>query len=194
MRNIFIVMIYLFACANATSQQTKNKGNFSVMAEAALLNGDGHVNGQVLLNGGYEIKRWFVGFGSGFDYYKYRTVPVFADVRKYFGKQNRALFLYAKAGMNIAMPTENQKNFNDGNWWGLQSNNQFKNGFFGDAGFGYTLFNSKSRGFYTSLGLSTKTLTETYDEQVWNGGSSISTKRTLEYNMNRFGMRIGYKF
>lgn len=178
------------------AQQIKSKGALSVSAETALLNGDNHVNGQVLLSAGYEFKGWYIGAGSGFDYYKYRTVPVFADVKKYFGKGNRQLFIYANAGTDIAWPTENQKNLrNNGGWWGWSpSPGVFKNGIYTDLGFGYTLFNSKHRGIFTTLGYSTKTITEIYDESVWNGTTSVMTKRTMDYTMNRILFRIGYKF
>jgi len=179
------------------AQQIKSKAAFSVSAQTALLNGDNHVNGQFLMSAGFKKSGWFIGAGSGFDYYKYRTVPVFADVKKYFGKGNRQLFVYANAGTNVAWPTANQKNLRTGaGWWGWSSpsNSLFKNGIYTDLGVGYTLFNSKHRGFFTALGYSTKTLTEVYDEQIWNGTTSVMTKRTLDYTMNRILFRIGYKF
>ncbi len=192
---IFSVTSLLFVFG-VQAQEIKSKAAFSVSAETALLNGDNHVNGQVLLSAGYEFKGWFIGAGSGFDYYKYRTVPVFADVKKYFGKGNRQLFIYANAGTDIAWPTVNQKNLrNGGGWWGWSpSPSIFKNGIYTDLGFGYALFNSKHRGIFTALGYSTKTITEIYEESVWNGTTSVIAKRTLDYTMNRILFRIGYKF
>lgn len=193
---IFSVTSLLFVFG-VQAQKVKSKAAFSVSAETALLNGDNHVNGQVLMSAGYEKNGWFIGAGSGFDYYKYRTVPVFGDVKKYFGKGNRQLFIYANAGTDVAWPTANQKNLrNGGGWWGGWSPSPgiFKNGIYSDFGFGYTLFNSKHRGFFTALGYSTKTITEIYDESVWNGTTSVMTKRTLDYTMNRILFRFGYKF
>lgn len=196
MKGFILSVIGLLFILTAHAQQVKQKATLSVSAQTALLNGDNHVNGQVLLSAGYEFKGWFIGAGSGFDYYKYRTVPVFADVKKYFGKGSRQVFIYANAGSDIAWPTENQKNLrNGGGWWGWSpSPSVFKNGIYTDLGFGYTLFNSKHRGFFTALGYSTKTITEIYDESVWNGTTSVMTKRTLDYTMNRILFRIGYKF
>lgn len=177
------------------AQQVKQKGVLSVSTEIALLNGDNHVNGQVFMSTGVEKNGWYIGAGSGFDYYKYRTVPVFADVKKYFGKGNRQLFIYANGGTDIAWPTANQKNLRNGGGWGWSpSPGVFKNGVYTDLGFGYTLFNSKHRGFFTALGYSTKTITEIYDESVWNGTTAVMAKRTLDYTMNRILFRIGYKF
>lgn len=196
MKELIFCAVSMLIVFTVQAQQIKSKGVLSVSAQTALLNGDNHVNGQILLSAGYEFKGWYIGAGSGFDYYKYRTVPVFADVKKYFGKGNRQLFIYANAGSDIAWPTENQKNLrNSGGWWGWSpSPGVFKNGIYTDLGFGYTLFNSKHRGFFTALGYSTKTITEIYDEQVWNGTTSVMTKRTLDYTMNRILFRIGYKF
>ncbi len=192
---MYVVVISFFFACTAMSQQTKTKGVFTVSSQAALLNGDSHVNGQLLLTAGYEQNGWMIGAGSGFDYYKYRTVPVFADIKKFFGKGNRQLFIYANAGSDLAWPTDNQKT-NRGNWWGwnVPQASVFKNGVYTDIGFGYTLFNNKRSGFFTALGYSTKTLTEVYDEPVWNGTNSVITKRTLKYTMNRSLLRIGYRF
>jgi len=196
MKELIFCAVSMLIVFTVQAQQIKSKGELSVSAETALLNGDNHVNGQVLLSAGYEFKGWYIGAGSGFDYYKYRTVPVFADVKKYFGKGNRQLFIYANAGTDIAWPTENQKNLrNNGGWWGWSpSPGVFKNGIYTDLGFGYTLFNSKHRGIFTTLGYSTKTITEIYDESVWNGTTSVMMKRTMDYTMNRILFRIGYKF
>lgn len=196
MKGFILSVTGLLFALTVPAQQVKHKGTLSVSAEIALLNGDNHVDGQILMSAGVEKNGWFIGAGSGFDYYKYRTVPVFADVKKYFGKGNRQLFIYANAGTDIAWPTENEKNLrNSGGWWGWSpSPGVFKNGIYTDLGFGYTLFNSKHRGIFTVLGYSTKTVTEIYDEQVWNGTTSVMTKRTLDYTMNRVVFRIGYKF
>jgi hypothetical protein len=197
MKRIYISVFCIVIVLSVQAQQGKQKGTLSVSAETALLNGDNHVNGQVLLTAGCEFKGWFVGAGSGFDYYKYRTVPVFIDVKKYWGKGNRKLFVYANGGADVAWPTESQKNLRTGGgWWGWSppSGSIFKNGIYTDIGFGYTLFNSKHRGFFTALGYSTKTMTEKYDEQVWNGTATVTVKRTLDYTMNKVLLRIGYKF
>lgn len=195
MQKIYVFVICIFSLCTVNAQQTKTKGVFVVSSQAALLNGDSHVNGQLLLTAGYEQNGWMIGAGSGFDYYKYRTVPVFADVKKYFGKGNRQLFIYANAGSDLAWPTDNQKT-NRAVWWGWgePQASVFKNGVYTDLGFGYTLFNNKRSGFFTAIGYSTKTLTEVYDEPIWNGTNSVITKRTLKYTMNRSLLRIGYRF
>lgn len=190
------IMICLLA-VTVHAQQIKPKDKFVVSAEAALLNGDRYVNGQILLNAGYEFNGWYAGAGTGFDYYKYRTVPVFAEVKKYFGNNyNKQFFLFAKGGNDIAWPTENQKNLRSNNWggWNITSKSVFRNGVYTDVGFGYTLFNSKQKGFYTVAGYSSKSLTEVYNEQVWNGATSVITRRQLQYTLNRIVIRFGYRF
>lgn len=194
MKIIYLGMITMMIVLTLQAQKAKQKGTVVVSAQAALLNGDKHVNGQFLLTGGYQLKGWFIGGGTGFDYYKYRTVPAFVDVKKYFGKGDRQFFIYANGGINIAWPTNNQQQ--QSGWWGWNAQqSKFKNGIYTDVGFGCTLFNSKKRGFFTSAGYSTKTLSETYNEQSWGGPNPpISTKRTLEYTMNRVLIRVGYRF
>lgn len=194
MKRVGLIILSLSIGFLVFAQKAKQKGMFSVTAESALLNGDNHVNAQILLIGGYEIYGWSVGVGSGFDYYKYRTVPAVIDLKKYFGKGNRQFFAYANGGADIAWPTEKQKNLRRNVWGNFNSNNQFKNGYYSDFGLGYTLFNSKRRGLFTALGYSMKTLTETYNEQIWTGTTSTISKRTMEYKMNRIVLKFGYRF
>jgi hypothetical protein len=194
MRKFSLIILGSIIVTFVHAQHTKQKGGFSVSAQAALLNGDNHVNGQILLSAGYELHGWFIGAGSGFDYYKYRTVPAFVDIKKYFGKGNRQLFIYANGGTDIAWPTEKQENLHRIDWMAFHSDNKFKNGLYTDFGFGYTLFNSQRRGFFTAIGYSAKTMSETYNELVWNGATSVIAKRTLNYSMNRILLRVGYKF
>lgn len=194
MKKLCLIIIGTIIITSIEAQQVKQKGELSVSPQAALLNGDNHVNGQILLSAGYELNGWFLGAGSGFDYYKYRTVPAFVEIKKYFGKGNRQLFIYANGGTDIAWPTEKQMDLHRNNWWGFNSDNKFKNGMYTDFGFGYTLFKSQHRGFFTAIGYSTKTMSETYNEMVWNGATSVIAKRTLQYSMNRILLRVGYKF
>lgn len=186
------LVLFLMLCVFAASAQKKStKGSLIVNAQVALLNGDDKTDGQIIVTSGYSYKNWVFGAGTGFDYYKYRTVPVFADVRKYFGTGSRKFFLYGNMGIDVPWPTSDQKRSNG--WWGA-TESRFKNGLYSDVGFGYTLFNSKNRGIFVAAGYSTKMLTEIYDETIWNGQTSVLTTRSYEYTMNRFLFRVGYKF
>ncbi len=193
MKYIFSTLIILLIGINLMAQLSKQKGSIAVAAQTALLNGENQVNAQILFTGGYLQNGYYIGLGTGFDYYKYRTVPVFIDIKKYFGNGDRQFFIYANGGVNIAWPTTTQRQ--QSGWWGWNNLSQFKNGIYSDIGFGYNLFNSKKRGFFTAVGFSNKTLSESYDEQIWTGNNQpITSKRNLEYSMNRILIRFGYRF
>lgn len=189
------LIVCLFFLTNAVVAQKKmQKIKPIVAAEISLLNGDNHVNGQLNLQAGVQQQNWQLSAGAGFDYYKYRTVPVYIELKRVFGLQQHQFFLYFKGGADLAWPTEDQKTLRNPNWWGGNSPSVFKNGVYIDGGFGYTLFNKKHHGFYTAAGFSQKSLTEIYTEQVWNGTISVPAKRTAVYQMNRLGLRVGYQF
>lgn len=179
-----------FLMQTAAAQQLKPV----VAAEVNLLNGDNHVNGQVNLQVGLQQKTWQFSVGSGFDYYKYRTIPVYVELKKFFGLEQHQLFVFVKGGSTIAWPTETQKTLRNTNWWGVYSPSMFKNGLFAEGGVGYSLFNKKQHGFYTAAGYSFKSLRESYTEQNWNGNILVSTKRSALYQMNRILLKIGYQF
>lgn len=185
------VLLLMFCGLIVSAQKKVSKGSLVVNAQLSLLNGDDQTEGQIAITTGYGFHNWVVGAGAGFDYYKYRTVPVFADVRRYFGTGSRRPFVYGNIGVDVPWPTSDQKMSNG--WWGT-TESRFKNGIYSDVGFGYTLFSNKNRGFFAALGYSTKMLTEKYNETIWNGSTSFVAERSYEYTMNRFLLKFGYKF
>ena len=117
--------VYCFTVAN--SQQAKGKQyRFQSINSLALLNGDNSVTGGLQTVNGFAKGKYFIGAGTGLDYYSYRSVPVFADFRYQFGQKVNKIFLYGDAGVNCSwvqdefheIPTawngERTNNFNNG--------------------------------------------------------------------------------
>jgi hypothetical protein len=50
---------------------------------------------------GVKCKDWFTGIGVGIDGYAERSIPLFIDVRKSFGKGYNKPFVYADGGINF---------------------------------------------------------------------------------------------
>src|SRR3954451_20111827 len=63
-----------------------SKPLFQLVVNAGLLVGKSGRDFQVQAIPGIQYKSWFAGAGSGLDYYYWRTVPLFFDVRKTFSK------------------------------------------------------------------------------------------------------------
>ena len=86
----------IFCIANA--QQTK-KAVFHSLQQVGLINGRGAVSASLQSINGFEAGDWFAGIGLGLDFYRYRSVPLFADVKRYFKIANgNRLFIYGDGG------------------------------------------------------------------------------------------------
>src|SRR5882672_7646929 len=81
---------------------------------------------------GFQHRSWFGGIGAGIDPYHLRGIPVFVDIRKEWGSEKNAFFLYGDAGIHFAWLKDNQK---DAYAHGVPA--EISNGFYTDIGLGY---------------------------------------------------------
>ena len=175
------------------AQEQTDAKKIQVTGGVSLMNGTSQVGAQLSAQVGVEFsKGWTAGMGSAIDYYYFRSVPVFAEVKKYFGNGPRRLFAFAATGVNIAWPTDEDQMNTSG--WNIIGKNDFDLGMYADIGIGYTLYNRHQRGLFTGLGYSVKTMSESHTEQIWNGFTTSQAQRKTDYTFNRVLIRIGYKF
>lgn len=189
-------VIFIFLCIaiqhNVSAQKNISLNDIAIGSELGFLNGKSQVNLQMLAIAAIQKKKYAIGLGSGFDYYGYRTIPVFVEGKKFFGQGNRRPFVYAKTGLNIAWVMSSQQRMTYTST-GTEFS-KFKNGLYADAGIGYTMYNSKGRGLFTGLGFCTKSLTESYNDYIWNGITSSLSRHEAKYRFNNIQLRMGYKF
>ncbi|MES2004966.1 MAG: hypothetical protein V4450_10625 [Bacteroidota bacterium] len=184
------VIVFCLIAVGMKAQSTK--GHY-VIPQAALLNGDHSVSGQVQLLGGIERNNWSYGIGAAIDYYKVRTVPLFADLRFSFGKK-RSVFSYVNIGPNIAWALGSQYTYDRLGFY--SANGSFSNGLYTDIGIGYTLKSRNQKSVLISLGYSSKTISETYNEAIFRDFPPFGVdyhERKLLYTFNRLALRIGVK-
>ena len=173
------------------SVTSAQKNKLYLSAQAGILTGDHAACAQAVLSGGLMRKNMDVGIGVATDNYKLRTLPVFAELKRYFRLDDLLLFGYTHLGYNIVIPADDQYPHI---WGGL--NDRFnKGGAYGEIGVGHAFVNRRKRGVTLSVGYSVKTATEKYDEYTYGmfGNSSILSERRLVYTFNRIAVRIGYR-
>lgn len=175
-----------------SAQHKRSIKDLAVSTEIGLLNGKSQVNVQMLASAGIQKKKYYVGLGSGFDYYGYRTIPVFIEGKRFFGIGNRRLFTYGRAGMNLpwVLSTQQRQYYT----FSGMKNSTYNNGAYFDAGIGYTFYNAHQRGLFTRLGFCHQTLSEDYKMFMWNGTTSSLTDHHSKYIFNNVQLSIGYKF
>ena len=148
------------------------------------------------LTAGVANKQWVYGIGSSVDYYKLRSVPVYAEVKRQFGNKRNAPFLYANGGINIHWVLESQHQYHN-NWgWGTTLPTcDFSNGHFIEAGSGVNIRNKKGKGMFLSLGYSSKSLSEAWTEGIWDPlkNEIVMTDRSKKYLLNRVVFKVGLR-
>lgn len=194
MKNSFLFLLSFFITVSALAQIKPGKSSFYLLPQIALLNGDQSASGQVQVAGGIEKNGWGLGIGTGIDYYKVRTVPLFADLRKSFGK-NSAVFSYLNIGSNLVWPLESQ--YSTDYIWGLGGRrSDFSNGLYTDLGIGYSIRGKKNKGIVLSLGYSAKKTTETRYGSIYLDFPPYTHENTetkFDYTFNRIAFRLGVK-
>jgi hypothetical protein len=172
------------------------KPEFYLAPYAGLLNGKKHASQMPGLTAGVANKQWVYGIGSSVDYYKLRSVPVYAEVKRSLGNKTNTPFLYANAGININWVLESQHPYHN-NWgWGTTPTTcNFSNGHFVEAGTGVNIKNKKGKGLFLSLGYSRKSLSEAWKESTWDPlkNEIVMTDRSKKYLLNRLVFKVGFR-
>jgi hypothetical protein len=187
MKSILTIGILLL-CFQLYSQ---NKVQFQTLGQAGFIKGQNNDALQYQSINGIRYKGYSLGIGVGVDYYYYRTVPVFAEMRKDLFNKKETPFIYAALGSSF--PWNKEVTINA---W---QRSDFSKGSFYEAGIGYKV-PVKGRFFMSfSLGYSQKTLHEIkytrmyrdfppYDTESW------SNPMYYDYTFRRISVKAGLGF
>ena len=189
-KKYFLLFTFISASVLLSAQQKKAVYCFHSINSLGLVNGDNAASAALQSVNGFKKGPWFAGVGVGIDYYLYRTVPLFADMRYEFGKKKNKFFVYADGGINFSW-VQDQFYVQPLIWNGNRSNN-FQNGLYTDAGFGYIVGMKKENGLVLSLGHSQKRLKELIRRQDWR--TSEWQTDINRYNLNRIVLKGGWRF
>ena len=155
-------LFLLLTFAGDTAAQQKKPASlwrFHSINSIGLLEGEAGSAFQLQTINGVQYKSWFAGAGVGLDYYRFRGVPVFLDIRKMFPLKTNTFFVYGDIGIHAGWLTEKQKNSNNY----VAALTDFNNGLYTDAGAGYQICLGKKGALLISAGYSFKSLRGTAD-------------------------------
>ena len=143
----FILMISL---AFYSSAQNK-KVHFQSTNEFAIVGGESPVNTAFQTVNGIKFSNWFFGIGIGIDYYRYKTLPLFADGRWFFGEDKKG-FLYGDIGYDFPLKNTPEKEMD------YYTNYHFEGGLYTEFGIGFKTKFIKESSILFSLAHSYKQL------------------------------------
>lgn len=190
MRNYSLLLICLVCSIGLQAQKPGGKKySFHSINSIGVANGSNGAAAVMQTVNGFRKGPLFAGVGLGLDYYQYRTIPLFADVRYEFGTKKNKLFAYADAGINFSW-VDGTYDDEVGIWWGNPSD--FSNGLYTDAGIGLTTSFRNGNAFVLSLGYSRKTMKETFAYFDWQTNEPVTDVNT--YRFNRILIKLGFSF
>jgi hypothetical protein len=161
--------------------------------EAGAMTGSSGAAFDYRIEGGVGMNNWKWGMGGAYDRYRFTSIPIFAQARKYFGDGRNRLFLLGSAGVNIptADPPSNGEIFNDSWNYSPTSNHRYHTGIYAEAGAGISFFAKRKAGLELSLLYNRKSMKETYLQSVYNGtDGNEQVENWTKYRMNRMVLRI----
>ena len=185
--------IITFICCLSLTQHIKAQGNkksihFTSINSVGLLNGQIASTFTMQTINGISFKNASVGIGAGIDNYGYRTIPVFVDLRKTFGKTAIKPVLFADFGIGYPIKTDNSPE----QWSNEFSKTIIKNSFCGEWGLGIekTIGNSS---LFVTASYSYKKYAYTQNIYWFYGPNGTNVARQ-DYHYNRIALRMGYRF
>ena len=184
-----LVPFFLLASVFTFSQKkrTLSGAGFCMISSAGVAIGEKSVNPVFQVVPGIYFKKFSAGIGLGFDDYRFRSMPLFADVRFKFGRRDFG-FLYADAGYNFPFDIKKtESTFN--------TTDIYKGGFYGDAGIGFRIFTRSRHAFLFSTGYSIKDIKNkvgyTYNTFVPPAVEDIYHYR---YSLGRIVSKLSWEF
>jgi hypothetical protein len=187
---IFIPMILLIVSHSFAQKKSKDNGAaFYSLLQAGVTNGSKASSLTIEGKLGLSFSNTFVGIGAGVDYYRFRTVPLFIDLRQEFGRGPNLFFIYGDIGKNIKWVTEENKMLL------TYIPGDFKSGKYYEAGFGYRVRLQNSGSLLFSGGYSVKSVKKVNDANFCPVvGTCFYFSDKYLYNMSRIVFRLGWQF
>lgn len=201
MKNILIantLLLLVFSC-KAQAQKQPGKAVFRSIQQVSLINGNDAVSAGLQTVNGIAAKGWFAGVGVGLDFYRYRSVPLFIDLRKEIPIKKNKLFVYADGGYNLPW-VKNQDVYREWTSNGFYKEEyDYKGREYIDAGLGYAIDFKSGNAFLLSAGYSYKAFDASKTTtSKWGIGTPQETQQVDEqkfaYRFNRIMVKIGWQF
>ena len=185
--SIMAVLFFSFLCVTAQQQHTPVKWKFYSVNQLGLLQGESKAAFQLQTVNGFQRSNFFIGLGAGLDYYRYRSIPLFADFRKYFGKANTAFFIFADAGVHFVWEKKNSSAY---------EMEKFYPGLYTGAGIGYKAGFKNGTGLLLSAGYSYKRVNDRLQQPPYLclAPECFIQSDYYRYNLNRLLLQLGWNF
>lgn len=186
--SFFIAALLCSTAAICQSVPAKpaHKLSFSSINQVGLLTGGSGQAATVQTINGVIVNEWFVGVGTGIDYYGSRGIPLFIDVRRNLKGKTGVPFLYADAGVHFPWLSKVQ----DANKNYIIEDHQA--GAYLDGGVGIKLQTKHIGAVLLSAGYSYKKVTDKAQMFfIWSGAPLVPAYEYYNYTFRRIVIKVG---
>ncbi len=182
---IFILPFLLLLLKDIAAQQhavTK----FHSLNQVGLLEGENTSSFHLQSVNGFQCKDWFAGIGAGLDYYRFRGIPLFLDLRKYIGREKNQFFLYADGGAHFAWDKQDKQ---------INSTITHQPGFYSNTGIGFKAELKNGMAVVLNAGFSYKRVNEIQEQTICPFiGPCYVQKDRYNYDFRRLIIQVGWMF
>lgn len=164
------------------------KGKPGIILSSGVVIGQSAVKPLYQATGGVSHDSYFAGIGAGYDDYRFRTIPLFADGRINFGYK-KVGFIYLQAGYNFPVNYQSEEEFS-------KVKDRLKGGAYLDGGIGFRLWPGRWSRVLLSAGYSRKYMVQ---EKAYaypcglNPCSEPVTEYTYRYSFGRIVVKAGWE-
>lgn len=135
---------------------------------------------------GYQFGALYAGLGSGYDWYRWKTVPVYAEGR-YYPIKGSGLYGYGQAGYSIIRRDKKSLGWGTAATWR-------EGGMFSEIGFGYRFRTAKAQSFSFASGYSVKKLSGVERYSCTTCEDSPDDRLISKYRLSRAVIKMIYEF
>ena len=185
-RILLMIPFLVLFMVKATGQNKKIK--FSSINQVGLLSGSSGEAFMLQTINGLKKDKWFAGAGTGLDFYRERTIPLFLAIRRDLINRINTPFVYADAGINFSWLNSFQK-----------QQKQFpisSPGLIYDLGIGWKLSGKNNRAYIFSAGYSFKQVKEKVKSLWWSAPAPQLESENYEshnYLYRRIVIKVGFQ-
>ena len=183
-----VISFFCLLLTSITTSAQEKKQKIWIMPETGFQFGANEPSGDLRLQGGIQKGSWLFGGGSGIDYYRFRSTPVYAQVRKLFKFRGTTPFLMASAGYNFKNASDTVPD------WFTSRVYDRTGGYYGELGGGFVFRVFKKERLSLSVTKNIKQVKESYDMDFWLGpGQTRSARSSNLYTMHRVVIRAAWQ-
>lgn len=180
----FIISVLALSLAvNSYGQDNRLAVHPGIIVSAGVLGGEAEPAPVAQLSTGLAFGRYYAGAGIGLDQYRFRSMPLFADLRVGLGR-TQSLFLYGNAGHNFSREKGDAAN-------NFLIRDKYFGGFYMDAGAGYRFALGRWSCLLFSAGYSRKNMRNEQTTRTWCfTGDCPDIHTTYQYKMGRIAIKL----